>query len=309
MVEKFKSGFVAIVGRPNAGKSTLVNHLVGEKVAIVTSRPQTTRNRIQGIVNRENAQIVLIDTPGLHRPESALGRQMMGEVEAAIEAVDIVALLLDVSEEFGLGDRRAVERLQRVEAKRFLLLNKIDRLPRAELLPKIEKLSKLGKFDEIIPISALKGDGVDRALEKMIEYLPVGTPQFPTDQYTDQPERFLAAEIVREKAMASTTQEVPHAVAVICDAFEETPKLIRIRATIYVDREGQKGILIGKGGGSLKQIGTLARKELESILGVKIFLELYVKVLKNWRENPQIVRQLDWHWQLEQLAGDLSDPK
>jgi len=309
MAEKFKSGFVAIVGRPNAGKSTLVNHLVGEKVAIVTSRPQTTRNRIQGIVNRENAQIVMIDTPGLHRPESALGRQMMGEVEAAIEAVDIVALLLDVSEEFGLGDRRAVERLQRVESKRFLLLNKIDRLPRAELLPKIEKLSKLGKFDEIIPISALKGDGVDRALEKMIEYLPVGTPQFPTDQYTDQPERFLAAEIVREKAMASTTQEVPHAVAVICDAFEEASNLIRIRATIYVDREGQKGILIGKGGGSLKQIGTLARKELETILGTKIFLELYVKVLKNWRENPQIVRQLDWHWQLEQLSGNLSDPK
>jgi len=304
MAEKFKSGFVAIVGRPNAGKSTLVNHLVGEKVAIVTSRPQTTRNRIQGIVNREQAQIVMIDTPGLHRPESALGRQMMGEVEAAIEAVDIVALLLDVSEDFGIGDRRAVERLQRVEGTRFLLLNKIDRLPRAELLPKIETLAKLGKFDEIIPISALKGDGVDRALDKMIEYLPVGAPQFPTDQYTDQPERFLAAEIVREKAMASTTQEVPHAVAVICDAFEETDKLIRIRATIYVDREGQKGILIGKGGGSLKQIGTSARKELETILGTKIFLELYVKVLKNWRENPQIVRQLDWHWQLEQMAGE-----
>jgi GTP-binding protein Era len=304
MAEKFKSGFVAIVGRPNAGKSTLVNYLVGEKVAIVTSRPQTTRNRIQGIVNRENAQIVMIDTPGLHRPESALGRQMMGEVEAAIEAVDIVALLLDASEEFGVGDRRAVERLQRVEGTKFLLLNKIDRIPRAELLPIIEKLSKLGKFDEIIPISALKGDGVERALEKFIEYLPEGTPQFPTDQYTDQPERFLAAEIVREKAMSSTTQEVPHAVAVICDAFEETDKLIRIRATIYVDREGQKGILIGRGGGALKAIGTSARKELETILGTRIFLELYVKVLKNWRENPQIVRQLDWHWQLEQMAGE-----
>ena len=287
----------------------MVNRLVGEKVAIVTSRPQTTRNRIHGIVNKPNAQIVLIDTPGLHRPESALGRQMMGEVEAAIEAVDIVALLLDVSEEFGLGDRRAVERLQRVESKRFLLLNKIDRIPKSNLLPLIEKLSKLGKFDEIIPISALKGDGVDQALEKMIEYLPVGTPQFPTDQYTDQPERFLAAEIVREKAMASTTQEVPHAVAVICDAFEETPTLVRIRATIYVDREGQKGILIGRAGASLKQIGTSARKELETILGIKIFLELYVKVLKNWRENPQIVRQLDWHWQLEQIAEDLLDPK
>jgi GTP-binding protein Era len=304
MAQEFKTGFVAIVGRPNAGKSTLVNHLVGEKVAIVTSRPQTTRNRIQGIVNRENAQIVMIDTPGLHRPESALGRQMMGEVEAAMDSVDIVALLLDASEEFGVGDRRAVERLQRVEGTRFLLLNKIDRIPRSELLPIIEKLSKLGKFDEIIPISALKGDGVERAMEKMISYLSVGTPQFPTDQYTDQPERFLAAEIVREKAMAATTQEVPHAVAVICDAFEETSNLIRIRATIYVDREGQKGILIGKAGGSLKQIGTLARKELEKILGTKIFLELYVKVLKNWRENPQIVRQLDWHWQLEQMARE-----
>ena len=268
-------------------------------MAIVTPRPQTTRNRIHGIVNRPNAQVVLIDTPGMHRPESALGRQMMGEVNAAMEAVDIVALLLDASEDFGQGDRRAVERVQRFEGKRFLLLNKIDRVPKAELLPRIETLAKMAKFDEIIPISALKGDGVDRALEKLIEYLPSGPPQFPVDQYTDQPERFLAAEIVREKAMEATTQEVPHAVAVICDAFEETEKLIRIRATIYVDREGQKGILIGSGGGTLKRIGTAARKELESILGTKIFLELYVKVLKNWRENPQIVRQLDWHWQLE----------
>jgi len=292
------------VGRPNAGKSTLVNTLVGEKVAIVTPRPQTTRNRIQGIVNRENAQVVLIDTPGLHRPESALGRQMMGEVDAAMDAVDVVALILDASEEFGVGDRRAVERVERFDGKRFLLLNKIDRLPKSELLPIIEKFAGTGKFDEIIPISALKGDGVDRVLEKFIEYLPEGAPQFPIDQYTDQPERFLAAELVREKAMEATTQEVPHAVAVICDAFEETDKLIRIRATIYVDREGQKGILIGHAGSSLKKIGTAARKELESILGTKIFLELYVKVLKNWRENPQIVRQLDWHWQLDRMAGD-----
>lgn len=300
MAQEFKSGFVAVVGRPNAGKSTLVNRLVGEKVAIVTSRPQTTRNRIQGIVNRPDAQLVLIDTPGLHRPESALGRQMMGEVDAAMEA-DIVALLVDASEEFGPGDRRAIERVQRFDGTRFLLLNKIDRVLKAELLPLIEKAAKLGKFDEIIPVSALKGDGVDRLLAKLIEYLPVGNPHFPADQYTDQPERFLAAEIVREKAMEATTQEVPHALAVICDAFTETEKLIRIRATIYVDREGQKGILIGRGGATLKKIGTAARKDLESILGAKIFLELYVKVLKNWRENPQIVRQLDWHRQLETL--------
>ena len=292
------------MGRPNAGKSTLVNRLVGEKVAIVTPRPQTTRSRIHGIVNRPNAQVVLVDTPGLHRPESALGRQMMGEVEAALEAVDLVVLVLDASEKFGQGDRRAVERVLRFDGPRLLLLNKIDRVPKAELLPLIESVSKLGKFDEIIPISALKGDGVDRVLEKFIEYLAAGSPHFPVDQYTDQPERFLAGEIVREKAIEATSQEVPHAIAVLVDSFEETEKLIRIRATIYVDREGQKGILIGSGGSTLKKIGTAARKELETILGAKIFLELYVKVQKNWRENPQVVRQLDWHWQLERMVGE-----
>jgi GTPase len=304
MTEEFKSGFVAIVGRPNAGKSTLVNRLVGEKVAIVTPRPQTTRNRIHGIVNRPNAQVVLVDTPGLHRPDSALGRQMMGEVEAALEAVDIVALVLDASEEFGEGDRRAIERVQRFEGKRFLLLNKIDRVPKANLLPLIERVSKLGKFDEIIPISALTGNGVEQVLDKFIEYLPFGQPHFPVDQYTDQPERFLAAEIVREKAIEATSHEVPYAIAVLVDSFEEMERLIRIRATIYVDREGQKGIVIGAGGNTLKKIGTAARKELEKILGTKIFLELYVKALKNWRENPQIVRQLDWHWQLERMGKE-----
>ena len=273
-------------------------------MAIVTPRPQTTRNRIQGIVNRTDAQVVLIDTPGLHRPESALGRQMMNEVDAAIDGVDVVALILDASEDFGGGDRRAIERVQRVEGTRFLLLNKVDRIPKAMLLPMIERASKLGSFNEIIPISALKGDGVDALLEKLVEYLPEGAPQFPVDQYTDQPERFLAAEIVREKAMLETTQEVPHAVAVVVDSFEETDKLIRVRATIYVDREGQKGILIGRGGATLKKIGTAARKELETILATKIFLELYVKVLKNWREKPQLVRQLDWRQQLERMAEE-----
>jgi GTP-binding protein Era len=304
MPSKFRSGFVAVVGRPNAGKSTLVNKLVGEKVAIVTSRPQTTRNRIHGIVNRPGAQVVLIDTPGLHRPDSALGKQMMGEVDQAIDAVDALALILDASEEVGQGDRRAFERVSRFEGTRILLLNKIDRVPKTELLPLIEKAGAMGEFAEIIPISALTGDGVERALEKFIEYLPVAAPHFPEDQYTDQPERFLAGEIVREKAMAGTTQEVPHAVAVLVDGFEETAKLIRIRATIYVEREGQKGILIGKGGASLKRIGTEARKELEAILGTKIFLELYVKVQENWRDNPQIVRQLDWHWQLDRMTKE-----
>ena len=304
MAPEFKSGFVAVVGRPNAGKSTLVNRLVGQKVAIVTSRPQTTRNRIQGIVNRPHAQVVLIDTPGLHRPDSALGRQMMGEVNAAFDGVDVLALILDVSEDIGKGDRHAIERAARFEGTRILLLNKVDRIPKDSLLPIIETVGKLTDFAEIIPISALTGDGVDRVLEKFIEYLPSGEPHFPADQYTDQPERFLAAELIREKAMAGTFHEVPHAVAVLVDAFEETDKLIRIRATIYVEREGQKGILIGRAGTSLKRIGTEARKELEEILGTKIFLELFVKVLRDWRDNPQLVRQLDWHLQLERLTGE-----
>jgi len=304
MALEFKSGFVAVVGRPNAGKSTLVNRLVGQKVAIVTSRPQTTRNRIQGIVNRPHAQVVLIDTPGLHRPDSALGRQMMGEVNAALDGVDVLALILDVSEDIGKGDRHAIERAARFEGTRILLLNKVDRIPKDSLLPIIESVGKLTDFAEIIPISALTGDGVDRVLEKFIEYLPSGEPHFPADQYTDQPERFLAAELIREKAMAGTFHEVPHAVAVLVDAFEETDKLIRIRATIYVEREGQKGILIGRAGASLKKIGTDARKELEEILGMKIFLELFVKVLRDWRDNPQLVRQLDWHLQLERLTGE-----
>ena len=302
MAQEFKSGFVAVVGRPNAGKSTLVNSLVGQKVAIVTSRPQTTRNRIQGIVNRPNAQVVLIDTPGLHRPDSALGRQMMGEVNAVLDAVDVLALILDVSEDVGKGDRHAIERASRFEGTRILLLNKVDRIPKDTLLPIIESVGKLADFVEIIPISALTGDGVDRVLEKFIEYLPAGEPHFPPDQYTDQPERFLAAELIREKAMAGTFHEVPHAVAVLVDSFEETDRLIRIRATIYVEREGQKGILIGRAGASLKKIGTAARKELEEILGTKIFLELFVKVLRDWRDNPQLVRQLDWHLQLERLG-------
>jgi GTP-binding protein Era len=304
MPQEFKSGFVAVVGRPNAGKSTLVNKLVGQKVSIVTSRPQTTRNRIQGIVNCSNAQVVLIDTPGLHRPDSALGRQMMGEVNAALDGVDVLALILDVSEDVGKGDRHAIERAARFEGTRILLLNKVDRIPKDTLLPIIETVGKLADFSEIIPISALTGDGVDRVLEKFIEYLPSGEPHFPADQYTDQPERFLAAELIREKAMAGTFHEVPHAVAVLVDRFEEADKLIRIRATIYVEREGQKGILIGRAGASLKKIGTDARKELEEILGAKIFLELFVKVLRDWRDNPELVRQLDWRLQLERLTGE-----
>ncbi len=301
----FKSGFVTIIGRPNCGKSTLVNALVGRKVAIVSPKPQTTRLRIQGIVNCENAQIVLTDTPGIHKPASALNQQMMHEVQQALEGVDILALVADASVDFGRGDRFALDWVRRFEGKSFLILNKIDvSRDKRKLLPRIETYSREHAFTEVFPVSALTGDGLPGLVDSLIENLPEGPPYFPQDQFTDQPERFLAAEVVREKAILATREEVPHALAVLVDGFEETDKLVRIRATIYVERDGQKGIVIGKGGLVLKQIGTDARLELESMFGTKIFLELFVKVLPNWRDKPAIVRQLDWHRQLEQLSEE-----
>jgi GTPase len=300
----FKSGYVAIIGRPNAGKSTLVNTLVGRKVAIVSPRPQTTRNRIQGILNRDDAQIVLIDTPGIHKPENVLNRQMMDELSDALKGVDILSLIVDASAEFGRGDRFALEWVSRFHGPVFLLLNKVDLVKKPLLLPLIDRYHQAFDFAEIFPISALTGEGCLDVVEGWLARLPEAPPHFPQDQFTDQPERFLAAELVREKAILATREEVPHAIAVLVDSFEESSELIKIRASIYVEREGQKGILIGKGGETIKKIGTQARKELESILGAHIFLELFVKVQPNWRQNAAIVRQLDWHRQLEQLAGE-----
>jgi GTPase len=300
----FRSGYVTILGRPNAGKSTLVNRLVGHKVSIVSSKPQTTRNRIQGIVNRADAQLVLVDTPGLHRPQTALGRQLLDEIQQSLEDVDILVLLVDASQKWGTGDRYALDRATRFRGKRFLALNKIDLVPKQILLPLIEKYRAACEFNEIVPVSALKGSGVELLANLLIAHLPEGPPMLPTDQFTDQPERFLAAEIIREKLLEATREEVPHGIAVIVDTFEESERLIRIRAEIFVERPGQKGIVIGRGGEMLKKIGTVARKELEDVLGVKIFLELNVKVQPNWRDNPRIVKQLDWRRQLEELGRE-----
>ena len=298
----FKSGFVAIVGRPNAGKSTLVNTLVGRKVAIVSPKPQTTRNRIQGILNRDDAQVVLIDTPGIHKAENVLSRQMMDELQHALEGIDILSLIVDASAEFGPGDRFSIEWVRRFHGPVFLLLNKVDRISKPQLLPLIDRYRRLYEFAEIFPISALTGEGCLDLVNAWLARLPEAPPYFPTEQFTDQPERFLAAEIVREKAILATREEVPHAIAVLVDNFEEGADLIRIRATLYVEREGQKGILIGKSGETIKKIGTQARQELETILGAHIFLELFVKVQPNWRQSPALVRQLDWHRQLEELG-------
>jgi GTP-binding protein Era len=304
-----RSGFVSIVGRPNAGKSTLLNALVGEKIAIVTEKPQTTRMNIQGILNvkaqrgRPAGQIVFIDTPGVHKPDSRLNRKMMQEIHAALESRDLILLLVDATDKFGPADEQVLELVKRTGAPVFLLLNKVDRLHKEKLLPIIEHYSRLHQFQEVIPISALKRDGLDKLIEKILRALPGGPPLFPEDQLTDQPERFLASEIIREKVLLKTGQEVPYATAVIVERYEELPKLTRISAAIYCEREGQKAILIGKGGEKLKAMGTAARQELEKRLNKKVFLELFVKVKPGWRQSAAFVEELDWRRQLENLGS------
>jgi GTP-binding protein Era len=308
-----RAGFVSIVGRPNAGKSTLLNALVGEKIAIVTEKPQTTRMNIQGILNvkaqrgRPAAQIVFIDTPGVHKPDSRLNRKMMQEIHAALESRDLVLLLVDAAERFGPADEQVLELVKRSGSPVFLLLNKVDKLHKEKLLPIIEHYSKLHAFQEVIPISTMKRDGLERLIDKVANALPASPPYFPEDQLTDQPERFLASEIIREKVLLRTGKEVPYATAVIVERYEELPKLTRISAAIYCERDGQKAILIGKGGEKLKQMGTAARQEMEKWLGKKVFLELFVKVKPGWRQSAAFVEELDWRRQLEGLGHSHRD--
>jgi len=304
----FRSGFVSIIGRPNAGKSTLLNALVGEKLAIVTRKPQTTRNRIQGVVHVERkgkrpaGQIVLIDTPGIHKPVNYLNRRMMKEVYDALEGCDLLLLIVDVTEKFGAGDKFALDLIKRTKQKTFLLLNKVDRIDKQELLPQITRYKELHEFAEILPISALKRDGLDVLVDAVVRALPEGPHYFPKDQVTDQPERFIAAELIREQVLLATEQEVPYATTVLIDRYEEKGKLISIAATIYCEREGQKAILIGKRGQTLKKIGTAARLQIERRLNTKVFLELFVKVRSGWRDSRHFVEETDWRKQLQQLS-------
>ena len=307
----FHSGFVCILGRPNAGKSTLLNALVGEKLAIVSPKPQTTRNRILGILNipkgkgRIGGQVVLIDTPGVHQPDSSLGRKMMGEVREALEGCDLVLLILDAARRFEKGDPYVLELARKTKTKVFLLLNKIDLLRgnKETLLPMIEQYRSLHDFAEVIPLSARKRDGLGLLLEKLLKTLPEGPRYFPDDQITDQPARFMAAEAIREQVLLATSEEVPYATTVVVESFAEEPKLTRISAVIYCERDGQKAILIGKRGQMLKKIGTAARVQIEKIVQSKVFLELFVKVQPNWRESHEFVQELDWRRQLESLTG------
>jgi GTP-binding protein Era len=291
----FKSGFVSLVGRPNTGKSTLLNALVGQKVAIVADKPQTTRTAIQGVVTTSEAQIVFVDTPGIHKTRSALNRRLMDTVRAALHERDLLLFVVDATVPVEEQDRRALDMVRHAEVPELLVLNKIDLLKdKALLLPLIDQYKELFEFADYIPVSAVKGDGLDQLRNAIVERLPEGPAYFPPDHITDQPERFLAAELVREKVLLATRQEVPHSVAVTVDRWEETPKITRIYATIRVERDGQKGIVIGAGGAMLKKIGTLAREEMERLFAIKIYLDLHVKVEPGWREKRAFLDALDW---------------
>ena len=310
----FRSGFVCILGKPNAGKSTLLNALVGEKLAIVTPKPQTTRNRVQGILNipkkkgQAGAQVIFIDTPGVHKAASSLGKQMMREVHGALEGCDLIYWICDATKKLEEGDQAILEMAKKSRTAVFLLLNKVDLLDKQKLLPVIERFSELHSFNEIIPISALRKDGIDRLREATVEILPEGPRYFPEDEVTDLPVRFMAAEAIREQVLMTTKEEVPHSTAVVIEQFEEGKRLTRISAAIFCEREGQKAILVGKGGQMLKLIGTKARLEIEKLVETKVFLALFVKVQANWRDSDRFVDGLDWRRQLEGLTGVAKEP-
>lgn len=290
-----KSGFVSILGRPNAGKSTLMNALVGQKVAIVADKPQTTRTAIQGVLTEEGVQIVFIDTPGIHRSDSSLNKRMMDAVRNSLEERDLLIFMVDASKAFGADDEKAISILRKDGPPVILAVNKVDTVKaKADLLPLMEEYSKRFDFAEYIPISAKKGDGLDTIRKAVFSRMPEGPQYFPEDHVTDQPARFLASELIREKVLLATRQEVPHATNVTIEKWEETPAIVRIYATIMVERDGQKAIIIGAKGSVLKQIGTQAREEMEALFGIRIYLDLHVKVEAGWREKAAYLNTVDW---------------
>jgi GTP-binding protein Era len=288
----FRSGFVTVVGRPNVGKSTLFNRLVGEKVAIVSDKPQTTRNRILAVLNRPDGQVVLFDTPGIHKPMHRMNERMVDAAVSSLGQVDLAVWLVDASEEYGSGDRFVADVLGRSKKPVMLALNKIDLVDKPKLLPLIDRYRGLLDFVEVIPLSALTGDNVDLLAERLVANLPEGERLYPEDFLTDQPERFFVAEMVREQILRQTREEIPYTTAVVIDSFKEGEPLVRIVASILVERDSQKGILIGKGGSMLKAIGTAARREIEAFLGTKVYLGLFVKVREGWREDPALLEEM-----------------
>jgi GTPase len=287
-----KSGFVALIGRPNSGKSTLLNQLLGEKVSIVSDKPQTTRHRILGILTRDEGQIIFIDTPGIHKPGYELNKRMMQAVYDSLEGADLLLLMIDASAPFGGGDQFVLDMIKEQGRPTLLLLNKIDRVAKDTLLPLIDRYSQQYPFMEVIPLSALKGDNVDLLINMVLKNLPEGPAYYPEDQYTDRPERFLAAEIVREKLLRYTQEELPYASTVWVTQFEDKEEVAVIHCEIYVERESHKRMVIGAGGAKLKKIGSEARPEIEKMLAKRVFLELYVRVRPKWRDDPRFLDSL-----------------
>ena len=290
-----KAGFVSFIGRPNAGKSTLLNRMVGTKLAIVSDKPQTTRNRIHGVRNYPDAQVVFLDTPGIHRPLHRMNVRMVDAAVDTIREVDVLCLVVDVTEPPGKGDRFVLDLVKDAKAAVFLVLNKIDLIKKARLLPLMQQYSEMGTFAEIVPVSAATGDNVDRLERALLDRLPEGEPLYPADYLTDQPERFFASEIVREKLLQFTRAEIPFSSAVVVDKFDEPDReggLMSLHCTIVVERESQKPIVIGRGGEMIKRIGTAAREELERFFDTKVFLDLHVRVKSEWREDERVLNDL-----------------
>lgn len=290
---KFRSGFVAIIGRPNVGKSTLMNHLIGQKIAIMSDKPQTTRNKIHGVYTEDNMQIVFLDTPGIHKPNSKLGNYMMKSAESALKEVEAVLFLIDASEDIGGGDRYIIEQLGKVKTPVFLVINKIDKIDPEALMNKIVQYKDLYNFAEIVPISAMNGNNISTLLQQIGKYLPEGPQYYPADQVTDHPEQFVCAELIREKILHLTREEIPHSIAVqIEDMRVQDNGVVYIGAVVFVERDSQKGIIIGKRGALLKEVGKNARIDIENLLGSKVFLEIWVKVKKDWRNQDRVLNDL-----------------
>ncbi|MBT2665514.1 GTPase Era [Bacillus sp. ISL-4] len=291
-VKGYKSGFISIIGRPNVGKSTFLNRVIGQKIAIMSDKPQTTRNKVQGVLTQNDSQMIFIDTPGIHKPKHKLGDFMMKVATNTLKEVDLILFMINATEGYGRGDEFIIEKLQSVKTPVFLVVNKIDAMHPDDLLPIIEKYQQLYPFAAVVPISALEGNNVDTLLGQIKEHLPEGPQFYPADQVTDHPERFIISELVREKVLHLTREEIPHSVAVVIDSIKkmDNSDTINVMATIVVERDSQKGIVIGKQGKMLKEVGSRARVDIENLLGSKVFLELWVKVQKDWRNKASQLR-------------------
>lgn len=287
-----KSGFISIIGRPNVGKSTFLNRVIGQKIAIMSDKPQTTRNKVQGVLTQEDSQLIFIDTPGIHKPKHRLGDFMMKVAQNTLKEVDLILFMVNAQEGYGRGEEFIIEKLQNVKTPVFLVINKVDLVHPDQLLGLIESYKEKFHFAEIVPISALEGNNVETLLQQIKERMPEGPQFYPADQVTDHPERFIVSELIREKALHLTREEIPHSLAVMIEKMERQPEkeMVHVMATIIVERDSQKGIIIGKQGGMLKEIGKRARLDIENLLGTKVFLELWVKVQKDWRNKASQLR-------------------